>query len=145
MAEYQVVRMKVGKTTFEVLCKPGAAMRFREKKVGWDSVMFADDVFTHAGRGERAKPADLQAAFGSTDMRVCCEQIVLKGDVALTAAERSEKAHQRRLEIVNYIQYIFLLISLAFPLPSSAPFSLTHKLGFSSFFLHSKYFVSDSL
>jgi ribosome maturation protein Sdo1 len=44
MAEYQVVRYKAGKITFELLTKPGNALKFKEGKVVWDNVTFSDEV-----------------------------------------------------------------------------------------------------
>jgi ribosome maturation protein Sdo1 len=57
---YQVVRYKAGDTgTFEVLTKKGAALQFREGKLGFSNVLFADEIYTNHSKGERAKEADL--------------------------------------------------------------------------------------
>jgi ribosome maturation protein Sdo1 len=46
MAEFQVVKYKAGKLTFEVLTKPGAVLKYRQKTLGsLDNVLFADDIF----------------------------------------------------------------------------------------------------
>ncbi len=41
---FQLVKHKVGAQTFEVLTKKGAVLQFREGKLGWSNVLFADDI-----------------------------------------------------------------------------------------------------
>lgn len=107
MAEssFQVVRMKSGKNIFEVLAKVGKTELFRQGKLGINNVLASDEVFSgHHQKGEKATASDLKAAFGTESLPECAKQILLKGEVEFTAAERKAKADQRRLEIANYIQ-----------------------------------------
>jgi len=43
--EFQIVRIKKGKVTFEVMVKPGEVQKYRKGEVGFDGVLFADIVF----------------------------------------------------------------------------------------------------
>lgn len=45
MAEFQIVKFKVGKTTFEIITKPGAALKYKKGQLGSvDNVLMSDDV-----------------------------------------------------------------------------------------------------
>ena len=56
---HQLVRFKSGKITFEILTKPGTCLKFRQGKLGFDSVMFADEVFKNFAKGERPTNEEL--------------------------------------------------------------------------------------
>jgi hypothetical protein len=43
--DFQIVRLKKGKVTFEVMVKPGEVQKFRKGEVAFDGVLFADIVF----------------------------------------------------------------------------------------------------
>ncbi|ELR22518.1 rRNA metabolism protein, SBDS family [Acanthamoeba castellanii str. Neff] len=106
---YQVVRYKAGDTgTFEVLTKKGAALQFREGKLGFSNVLFADEIYTNHSKGERAKEADLLKAFGTSNIEDCAKVVVEKGELQLTAAERREKVNKRKAEMINYIHKYYI-------------------------------------
>lgn len=97
------------KMSFEILAKVGAVQKFRDGKLGFGSVMFSDDIFVgHYAKAERAKPADLKAAFGDISNEAILQEILRKGECQFTADERKEKVEQKRREIVNYIHKYFL-------------------------------------
>lgn len=109
MSEYQVVKYKCGKNTFEVLCKMGTAQKYRDGKLGINNVLVSDDVFLgHYQKGDRPSPSDLVAAFKSSDMAVCAKYILDHGEINLSQDERKEKVEQRRKEIVNYIHKYYI-------------------------------------
>lgn len=109
MAEYQVVKYKSGKNTFEILCKMGTAQKYREGKLGISNVLVSDDVFLgHYQKGERPSPSDLTSAFKTSDMAACAKYILDNGEINLSQDERKEKVEQRRKEIVNYIHKYFI-------------------------------------
>eukprot|EP01107_Rhizomastix_libera_P011451 TRINITY_DN288_c3_g1_i1.p1 TRINITY_DN288_c3_g1~~TRINITY_DN288_c3_g1_i1.p1 ORF type:complete len:258 (-),score=63.44 TRINITY_DN288_c3_g1_i1:90-863(-) len=101
--EYQLVKYKHGKLTFEVLCKVGTALKYRDGKLGIDNTLISDDIFTHAQKGEKAKASDLQAAFGTEKIADCIKTIMDKGEIQLSTEERKEMQQQKLNEVVNYI------------------------------------------
>jgi len=109
MSEPQVVRYKTSKgVDWEVLCKPGAAQKFRDKKLGFGNVMMADEIFVgHYQKGERAKPADIAAEFPG-GMEKALEHIVLNGTIALSQKERDEKVNAKKLEIISFIHKYYV-------------------------------------
>jgi len=71
-------------------------------------VLVSDDVFRNHQTGDKAASVDLQDAFGTTVMRDCALQILEKGEIQLTTAERKELTEQKRREIVSYIHKYYL-------------------------------------
>jgi len=108
MPEHQLVRYKAGKVTFEVLTKVGSVLKYRDGKLGWDNVLFVDEIFKNQTKGERANAEDLKLAFGSDNLQDCLKVIIEKGELQLTAEERKDKIDKKRAEIVNYIHKYYV-------------------------------------
>eukprot|EP01122_Echinamoeba_exundans_P016170 TRINITY_DN8111_c0_g1_i1.p2 TRINITY_DN8111_c0_g1~~TRINITY_DN8111_c0_g1_i1.p2 ORF type:complete len:266 (+),score=84.42 TRINITY_DN8111_c0_g1_i1:30-800(+) len=108
MAEFQIVKCKVGKTTFEVITKPGSALKYKKGQLGFDNVLMSDEVFTDYKKGQRPSAEELNAAFGTSVPKDAAKAVVDKGDVEMTAAERKEAVDRRRAEIVNYIHKYYI-------------------------------------
>jgi len=106
--DFQLVRYKTGKDNFEILTKPGNALKFKEGKLGFSNVLFADEIFTDQARGKRANEADLLKTFNTSNIEECAKVILEKGELQLTAGERKEKVDQKRAEMVNYIHKYYI-------------------------------------
>lgn len=103
MTTHQVVRHKIGKLSFEILTKPGAALKYREGKLEFSEVLFIEEIFKNPTKGERYSSEELKDAFGTDSAQECMKIILDKGDLQLSALERKEKIEKKRAEIVNYI------------------------------------------
>jgi len=101
--EHQIVRFKAGGVTFEVLTKLGSVLKYRSKQLGWNDVLFHEEIFRNFSKAEKAKGSDLKEAFGTEDIQECAKIIVEKGELQLTAQERKEFLERKRAEIINYI------------------------------------------
>lgn len=88
---------------FEVLCKKNTVLDYRAGKIGVDKCLITDDIFTNAGKGDRAAVAALEAAFGTTDSREIAIQILKEGRYSMTAAERKRLCDERLDEMMNMI------------------------------------------
>jgi len=99
----QLVRYQHGKTKFEVLTKPGSALKYRQGKLGWDKVLMAEAVFTNSSRGDVAGGKDLDEAFGTNDIDECCKIIVEKGELQLSAQERKDELESKKNEVIQFI------------------------------------------
>jgi len=102
------VRYKVGKETFEILTKPGTVLKYRDGKLGFNNVMFSDEIFTDQQKGQRANESDLIKTFKTSSLEEVAKKILELGDLQLTAAERKEKVDQKRAEMVNYIHKYYI-------------------------------------
>lgn len=107
--EQQIVKFKADKQNFEVACKPGAVLKYRQGKLGsLDNVILTDVVFKNFSKADRAKNTELIAAFGTDNMMECIKQIVERGEFQLSAGERKEKQVQKKNEIVTYIHKYYI-------------------------------------
>jgi len=113
-----LVRYKAGKTTFEVLTKEGAAMKFRDGDLkSLDDVCVAREVFSNYSKGERASADQLKSAFDTEDLSACLEAILQKGTVQVSAAERKEKLEKKRLEIIQLLHKYYVEPKTRKPIP----------------------------
>jgi len=103
--DFQIVKYKDKKLTYEALVKPGTVLQFREGKIAnIDNVLFIDEIFTNYSKGEKAKTADLQGTFNTTNVKDCLKIIVEKGEYHLSTQELKEKRDKKKREIITYIQ-----------------------------------------
>ncbi len=89
---------------FEILVDPIIAYDLREgKTVSLGRMLAANIIFTDARKGTKAGAADVQAAFGTSDVEKIAEIIIKKGDLQLTTEFRRKKTEERRKQIATFI------------------------------------------
>lgn len=89
---------------FEILVDPELAYSLKEGRVVSLSRMLAvNAVFTDARKADKASPAELQKAFGTTDPEKIAESIVKEGEIQLTTDFRRRKVEERRKQIASFI------------------------------------------
>lgn len=99
-----LVRLKKGKTTFEVMVEEGKVAQYREGKVkNLSEVVVAEVVWVNANKGKRASAEQLTGAFGTADTMSVLETIVKTGDSQESDGERKGKLAEKRQEVINYI------------------------------------------
>src|SRR3989344_2464638 len=85
---------------FEILVDPIIAYDLREgKTVSLGRMLAANIVFTDARKGTKAGAADVQTAFGTSDVEKIAEIIIKKGDLQLTTEFRRKKTEERRKQV----------------------------------------------
>ncbi|MFH1393462.1 MAG: ribosome assembly factor SBDS [Candidatus Micrarchaeota archaeon] len=86
---------------FEVYVDPEPTYAFLERrKTDVKNILVADEIYSDAKKGERAKSTDLQKAFGTTDALEILEIILKDGEVQLTTEQRKKKQAERYKQIV---------------------------------------------
>ncbi|MEM0271672.1 MAG: ribosome assembly factor SBDS [Thermoprotei archaeon] len=103
-AKYVIARFESGGHRFEVLVKPEEAWELKNgksKKI--EDVLVSEEIFKDANKGLRAPESTLKEVFGTTDPLSVAQQIVLKGELQLTAQQRQQMVDNMRKQIVNYI------------------------------------------
>jgi ribosome maturation protein SDO1 len=106
-----VARMKRGEHHYEVLVDPDAAEKLTEKwREGKEtapeelrSILATDLVFTHWSDGKKASDEELTKAFGTTDLLAIAREILVEGEVQLTAEQRKRMAEAKHKRIVEVI------------------------------------------
>jgi len=104
----QLVKYISGKKRFEVLTKEGSVRKFREGKLGWNNVLFADQIFTDSKKGNVAKDKDLKNVFGTNDLTECLKKIVLEGELSVSAKERREDMKRHRQAVIGYLHRTYV-------------------------------------
>ncbi|GAB5365865.1 hypothetical protein AAMO2058_001095200 [Amorphochlora amoebiformis] len=103
----QVVKLKQGKKTFEILAKSGAAAQFKEGKISVEDAIEVEGVFYDAHKMTTVSSSDLKSAFGTSDILECSAKILEKGEFSLSTAEKRQKMQERLDEIIRYITLNF--------------------------------------
>jgi ribosome maturation protein SDO1 len=106
-----VARMKRGEHHYEVLVDPDGAEKLTDKwREGKEtapeelrSILATDLVFTHWSDGKKASDEELTKAFGTTDLLAIAKEILVEGEVQLTAEQRKRMAEAKHKRIVEVI------------------------------------------
>jgi ribosome maturation protein SDO1 len=90
-----------GGKRFELYVDPDAAYAYLDKrKTDVKNMLVAEEVYSDARKGEKAKPADIQAVFGTTDVMAVLEFVMQHGEVQLTTEQKKRKLEEKRKQIV---------------------------------------------
>lgn len=103
-SKYVIARFEAGGHRFEVLVKPNEAWELKNgKPVKIEDVLVSEEIYKDANKGLRAPEAALKEVFGTTDPMSVARQIILKGELQLTAQQRQQMIENTKKQIVNYI------------------------------------------
>ena len=108
MSKPIVVKFKKDKNLYEVLTHHGMVEPFKEGKIGWNKVPFADAIYKDSTKGDKYTDAQLKSAFGTSNIEECMKIIVIEGELQLTIADRKRKLEELRRQIVNEIHKYYL-------------------------------------
>ena len=98
-----VVLKKNGKA-IEVLVVPGSVQAWRELDAApLADVLFADTIWADASRGEAASDALIAAVVGDVDADSALREVLMKGEVRLTAAQRKAAREDLRRRLLGRI------------------------------------------
>ncbi len=86
---------------FELYVDPDAAQAYREgRKPDLKNILVADEIYTDARKGERAKSEPIQKAFGTTDPMKILEVVLKNGTIHLTTEQRRKKVEETKKKII---------------------------------------------
>jgi ribosome maturation protein SDO1 len=90
-----------GGKRFELYVDPDNAYAYVErKKPDLKNILVAEEVYSDAKKGERAKSSDVEKVFGTTDIMKILEFILKEGEVQLTTDQRRRKVEEKRKQVV---------------------------------------------
>tara|TARA_Y100000034_G_C6783211_1_gene350211 strand:+ start:170 stop:871 length:702 start_codon:yes stop_codon:yes gene_type:complete len=102
--EAVIAKLKTHGQNFEVLVDCNNAIAVREnKQVNMKDVLAASKVFTDAKKGLEASESTMNQIFQTADAEEVAKQIILKGDIQLTAEYRNSLREKKRAQIINLI------------------------------------------
>mmetsp|Transcript_19499 Transcript_19499/g.18829 ORF Transcript_19499/g.18829 Transcript_19499/m.18829 type:complete len:589 (+) Transcript_19499:127-1893(+) len=83
------VRLQKGGKRFELACYRNKVLNWRNKiETDLDEVLQIDTVFTNVSKGNLASSKDLLEAFGTSDQKAVCKEILDKGELQVSEQER---------------------------------------------------------
>lgn len=94
-----------GDKTFEILVEPEPAKKAKLEDEEFDipRLLFVQEVFTDAQKGERASPDEIDREFGTKQVMEAAEKIFEKGDMQLTTDQKAEMREDKHKQIVDMI------------------------------------------
>ena len=83
------IRLQKGGKRFEIACYRNKALNWRSKvETNISEVLQTDSVFANVSKGMLANAKDIQSAFGTTDHKLVCMEILNKGELQISDQER---------------------------------------------------------
>ncbi len=89
---------------FEIYVDPEAAQSYKDGiKKDLKNILVAEEVFSDAKKGERAKSGDVEKVFGTTDIMQILDFILKNGEIQLTTDQRRRKVEEKRKQVIAII------------------------------------------
>ncbi|AEB96084.1 MAG: ribosome assembly factor SBDS [Metallosphaera sp.] len=102
--DYVIAKFESHGERFEILVKPKEAMQLREGKgISLSDIVVSDTIYKDVKKGLKASPASLKKVFGTTDFETVSKEIILKGEIPVTAEQRKELLETKRRQIIDFI------------------------------------------
>lgn len=94
-----------GDKTFEILVEPepAKAAKFNDEDFDMPRLLFVQEVFTDADKGERASPDQLESEFGTRHVMKAAKEVFEKGDMQLTTDQKKKMREDKRKQVVSMI------------------------------------------
>jgi len=99
-----IARLKTHGENFEILVDPDLAFKYKQgevKDVG--GAVASEFVFKDAKKAEKAAVSNLQKVFGTEDINTIAGEIIKKGEIELTTAQKKNMLEERKRQIIEYI------------------------------------------
>ncbi len=104
LEEAVIARFESHGERFEILVDPKKAQEFREgNEIDIIASMAAEEIFKSTSRGDRASEESIKKIFGTTDLKTVAEEILTKGIIQLTQAQRIKMRAKKKSKIVDII------------------------------------------
>src|SRR5574341_2476864 len=95
-----LARIKKGTDVFEIVVNPDQAVYFRHHpETNIRDALVYPKVYSDVKKGLLASEQRMQAVFGTTDHLEAAKQIIIKGDIQVTAEYRKKLLEQKRNRI----------------------------------------------
>lgn len=97
--------IKVRYQEYEILVDPELAKEVKFEGVEHDiqRLLFVQEIFKDADKGERASADELEDAFGTRQVMEAADEIFEKGDMQLTTDQKREMREDKRKQIISMI------------------------------------------
>lgn len=99
-----LARLKSKGKNFEIIVNLDLALKLKNgEKINIAEVVEGDRVFSDSKKGLHASEADLQSAFGSSDINIAAEKIIRHGEIQLTQEYRVKERESKIKQIIDFL------------------------------------------
>ena len=100
-----IARLEKGGKRYEILVDPELVDQFKSdpSSVSLDDLLATDEIWHDAKGGERPTEEKIQSTFGTTELLDCVTDILTKGSIQLTTAQRRQMIADKRQQIITEI------------------------------------------
>ncbi len=100
-----IARLEKGGKRYEILVDPELVDQFKSDpgSVSLDDLLATDEIWHDAKGGERPTEEKIQSTFGTTELLDCVTDILTKGSIQLTTAQRRQMISDKRQQIITEI------------------------------------------
>jgi len=100
-----IARLKIHGKNFEVLVDPDLAFAYKQSDETKDTrdIIASEFIFKDAKKAEKAATSNLQKVFGTEDVNIIAGEIIKKGEIELTTAQKKNMLEERKRQIIEYI------------------------------------------
>lgn len=116
--DYVIVKYESHGERFEILVKPREALSFRSgKQISISDIVVSDTIYKDVKKGLKASPSALKKVFGTTDFETVAKEILLKGEIPVTAEQRKEMLEAKRKQLIDFIHRNAIDPKTGLPIP----------------------------
>ena len=100
-----LARLEKGGSRYEILVDPELVDEWKKDhaSVSLDELLATDEIWNDARSGDRPTTDALESVFGSTDLLICVEKILIDGNIQLTTVQRKNLIAEKRTKIIHQI------------------------------------------
>ncbi len=99
-----IARIKIKGKNYETLVNVDKALQLKKgQKVNIENVVAIDKIFYDSKKGLHVSDADLEKAFGTSDIKEVAEKIVKQGEVQVPKEYRDKERSDKRRQVVDFL------------------------------------------
>lgn len=97
-----IARIKQGGKIFEIKVDLEEALKLKKGELSYIDVQ-GDRIFTNVHRGDVASTADLEIAFGTTDLQEIVLKIIKNGEIQTTQEHRDAEQEKKFNQVIDFL------------------------------------------
>lgn len=102
--QLNIARLNKNGLNFEVAIDPDLAIKYKKgEKIDLIDILKSDKVFTDVKKGDLISENEMINAFGTAEYLKVAEEILVNGDIQLTAEYRQKTRDEKKNKIINLI------------------------------------------
>jgi len=99
-----IARIKIKGKNYETLVDVDKALKLKKgDNINIDEVIATDNIFYDSKKGLHVSDADLQEAFGTSDVKEAVKKIIMQGEVQVPKEHRDKERGDKKKQIVDFL------------------------------------------